>query len=297
MSRIWSRQRYVRAATVVAVVPATALGAAAVLALGHGGKHAPSGSRGGNPLSRRPRCRRDPPCDPPGRRRPRRPARRPVARVTTHRPAVPPAPDVQRRSGTSTHTSTLARSSRAVRPQETPSRISASTGWTTIQSARPRVTRRPIGELNAPRRTAGQWLQHARRRSGPTSRTDRPRWPAGRRRTGSPCRRPLAAHRSTPPRRCSCRNRTGRPPPRAALGPAAARVRAATGRRHRPQPARGRVVADPPRPAAQASTERRPENARPRVTSSAYSRSPPTGSPLASRVTDRSGKVRSNRLR
>ena len=47
----------------------------------------------------------------------------------------------------------------------------------------------------------------------------------------------------------------------------------------------------------QASTERRPENARPRVTSSAYSRSPPTGRPLASRVTDRSGKVRSSRLR
>ena len=36
---------------------------------------------------------------------------------------------------------------------------------------------------------------------------------------------------------------------------------------------------------AQASSSRRPENARPRVTSSAYSRSPPTGSPLASRLT------------
>ena len=36
------------------------------------------------------------------------------------------------------------------------------------------------------------------------------------------------------------------------------------------------------------STRRRPENARPRVTSSAYSRSPPTGRPLASRVTTRS---------
>ncbi len=33
------------------------------------------------------------------------------------------------------------------------------------------------------------------------------------------------------------------------------------------------------------STARRPEKARPRVTSSAYSRSPPTGSPLASLLT------------
>src|SRR4051812_27419943 len=35
----------------------------------------------------------------------------------------------------------------------------------------------------------------------------------------------------------------------------------------------------------QASMRRRPSNARPSVTSSAYSRSPPTGSPLASRET------------
>ena len=35
----------------------------------------------------------------------------------------------------------------------------------------------------------------------------------------------------------------------------------------------------------QTSRVRRPENARPKVTSSAYSKSPPTGSPLASRVT------------
>ncbi len=48
---------------------------------------------------------------------------------------------------------------------------------------------------------------------------------------------------------------------------------------------------------AQASTERRPEKARPRVTSSAYSRSPPTGRPLASRVTDKPGNVRSSRVR
>ncbi len=38
--------------------------------------------------------------------------------------------------------------------------------------------------------------------------------------------------------------------------------------------------------ARQASTWRRPSRARPRVSSSAYSRSPPTGSPLAIRVTD-----------
>ena len=40
----------------------------------------------------------------------------------------------------------------------------------------------------------------------------------------------------------------------------------------------------PPRRGGQ-SISRRPENARPRVTSSAYSRSPPTGSPEARRVT------------
>ncbi len=40
-------------------------------------------------------------------------------------------------------------------------------------------------------------------------------------------------------------------------------------------------------PPGHQSTRRRPENARPSVTSSAYSRSPPTGSPLASRVTVR----------
>ena len=44
------------------------------------------------------------------------------------------------------------------------------------------------------------------------------------------------------------------------------------------------------------STDRLPSKARPRVTSSAYSRSPPTGSPLARRVT-RKPIGRSNRVR
>jgi hypothetical protein len=44
-------------------------------------------------------------------------------------------------------------------------------------------------------------------------------------------------------------------------------------------------------------TARRPENARPRVSSSANSRSPPIGNPEASRVTARSGKSRSIRTR
>ena len=63
------------------------------------------------------------------------------------------------------------------------------------------------------------------------------------------------------------------------------RVRRAVAVEHRVQPD------VPPAPLAlagsylSASTSRRPSNARPSVTSSAYSRSPPTGSPLAMRVT------------
>ena len=75
--------------------------------------------------------------------------------------------------------------------------------------------------------------------------------------------------------RCAPAVRQGR-----LIAPAARRLRPA-----------GRVApaAPPVAPAPAAQTARRPANARPRVTSSAYSRSPPTGRPEARRVTATSG--------
>ena len=221
------------------------------------------------------RCARDPP------RRGRR-------RVPAGPPGRPPAPRPRRSPGA--HAPPW--------PHDTPSRISTSGTGDLDHVAGPRPGRRPFGDPDPPGRAGRQRAQQVPVQPVPPAERVVPRRQRvgreDRRRQGIPRRRGRAASRR---RRCSCPTRTDRPPPRAGPRRAAAAGPASTG--SRPGPGRPGVRRpDPSWPserADQASTARRPENARPSVISSAYSRSPPTGSPLASRVTDRSGNVRSSR--